>query len=1060
MSQTLTRKLLPLLLALVMMVLPLASALAADGTPGSSDEEYNDPNVASTTDLSGIEPDWSITEKTYDGQAVEVTATIPVVTTDGTSKTTSLEEITIKNEAGETVEKPVDAGVYTVTGKVYYGEKYSEVRSVKEFTHTVTILPKKLTVTIGNTQKYYSLPKANPDPVPTITWSDESYADEIAVALKDRKAGEDVGTYTLDAVVDGDKNYEIEVVPGTLTILPRTVTVIPEEKQTKVYGSENPLYLWKLSDSAYNEEVDGYLGRAEGEDVGVYAFNLGTVECTTGNLKVEFQEGVSFEITKKPATLTADALSKKFGAADPELTYTTEDLVEGDAFDVLPSRAPGEAVGEYEITFEEGENPNYEITFVPGIFTIEPEFAGAVAVKTEKVTNRSTAVDFTVSGIAAELGEKEQPVLKLELTDAAKTAGVTAADATVTKDETYNMAVTGAKLTDAASQQSYFSYLPAGTYNVILSLPKADGTTADQKVTTLTVDPDTIPISVQNENATNDGRGLIGKEAGDTLSFKLGDFTTRGLAATDSEIIKVTMSVNGQAVYGEGKYMTASAAKATICEDLASFIPAGSHQVPVSVTAEVVSPDLTATKATRDFTYDVYALPLADDNIVDLNNRANSFKVNLPEKAKITEVTLTGFNNVDVSRITYTGAEGTTEYGTVASIPVSFNASNLPQSNNVEVTIKVEDFAGNVTTYTAKGIKQGSVKAVSLSNIEPQATAQDDGYVLKGTNVIRISGYAVGHEKLNVSLTAPNGFKYTTSVTVGSESTGYDSQAQDFWEVVIGDRKSEENLELPVGVPITLKVNYADASGGGYKTVLIYDDVCQEAKPLTPAYPGMTVMTGYAEAGSKVSATWGSEGKADAIVTGNGFFVIVFPEAIFDPEITLTVTDIAGNASTQTIEVPGRSRDVNMVVNAYPVGTPIQDDTSMVQFVATSVDLEKLAEGPIEIPILAANYFEVGTMTVALGEDGTVTFEPAIGDGFGADGKAYFNVYDAEPAADALSDENRGAGLDIAAGYKPAEGAKSFWFVYETPVTLTGDQLTNPEGAATVDAENAFQANN
>lgn len=1056
MSQTLTRKLLPLLLALVMMVLPLAAAMAVEATP---------------TDLKTVlNINWTIpADKEYDGKAVDASAITAVIANPEAIIDTHPDvKVEYAIYVGDTeVTEIKDAGTYTFKASLTDTEQYRIGEGAEA---TFTISPATVTIKVDDKSKVYGTAA---DPELTYKLDKPEFDSEITgVKLsrnigKETKSGEknyeNVGKYTISATYNENSNFTVNVETGTFTITKLPVTVKPDLKtgqEKKVYGEADPAWKWTLSDEAHLDETDGNLGREEGENVGTYKLTQGTVTCTTGNLELSFEEGTTFEITKKPATLTADALSKKFGAADPELTYTTEDLVEGDAFDVLPSRAPGEAVGEYEITFEEGENPNYDITPVPGIFTIEPEFAGAVAVKTEKVTNRSTAVDFTVSGIAAELGEKEQPVLKLELTDAAKTAGVTAAEATVTKDDTYNMAVTGAKLTDAASQQSYFSYLPAGTYNVILSLPKADGTTADQKVTTLTVDPDTIPISVQNENATNDGRGLIGKEAGDKLSFKLGDFTTRGLASTDSEIIKVTMSVNGQAVYGEGKYMTASAAKATICEDLASFIPAGSHQVPVSVTAEVVSPDLTATKATRDFTYDVYALPLADDNIVDLNNRANSFKVNLPEKAKITEVTLTGFNNVDVSRITYTGAEGTTEYGTVASIPVSFNASNLPQSNNVEVTIKVEDFAGNVTTYTAKGIKQGSVKAVSLSNIEPQATAQDDGYVLKGTNVVRISGYAVGHEKLNVSLTAPNGFKYTTSVTVGSESNGYDSQAQDFWEVVIGDRKSEENLELPVGVPITLKVNYADASGGGYKTVLIYDDVCQEAKPLTPAYPGMTVMTGYAEAGSKVSATWGSEGKADAIVTGNGFFVIVFPEAIFDPEITLTVTDIAGNASTQTIEVPGRSRDVNMVVNAYPVGTPIQDDTSMVQFVATSVDLEKLAEGPIEIPILAANYFEVGTMTVTLGEDGTVTFEPAIGDGFGADGKAYFNVYDAEPAADALSDENRGAGLDIAAGYKPAEGAKSFWFVYETPVTLTGDQLTNPEGAATVDAENAFQANN
>ena len=76
--------------------------------------------------------------------------------------------------------------------------------------------------------------------------------------------------------------------------------------------------------------------------------------------------------------MTADNKSKIWGTADPELTYSVVGLIEGESLGdvIVISRASGENETTYAITvaLKEGETvQNYELTFVPGTFTINPD---------------------------------------------------------------------------------------------------------------------------------------------------------------------------------------------------------------------------------------------------------------------------------------------------------------------------------------------------------------------------------------------------------------------------------------------------------------------------------------------------------------------------------------------------------------------------------------------------------------------------------------------------------------------------------------------------------------
>jgi hypothetical protein len=95
---------------------------------------------------------------------------------------------------------------------------------------------------------------------------------------------------------------------------------------------------------------------------------------------------VSYAITPRPITLTADAKTKVYGETDPALTYqiTTGNLSGDDVLSGALSRTPGDTAGVYTIStlgLQESEsNSNYAITGVDGLLTITQAAQSSVPV--------------------------------------------------------------------------------------------------------------------------------------------------------------------------------------------------------------------------------------------------------------------------------------------------------------------------------------------------------------------------------------------------------------------------------------------------------------------------------------------------------------------------------------------------------------------------------------------------------------------------------------------------------------------------------------------------------
>lgn len=165
-------------------------------------------------------------------------------------------------------------------------------------TYYYEIKPRKLSVEVEVSGKIYG--EADPD-VFYIRYTNAVEVPQFDGYLK-REQGEDVGLYgilknTL-VLVDNNSsnfkasNYELvfdEVLnQNKFEILPRSLVILPDSNIQKVYMQQDPDFTFTYINNLANEtpNFEGSLGRTDGEDVGEYSYNLGSLSlCDNGDFK-------------------------------------------------------------------------------------------------------------------------------------------------------------------------------------------------------------------------------------------------------------------------------------------------------------------------------------------------------------------------------------------------------------------------------------------------------------------------------------------------------------------------------------------------------------------------------------------------------------------------------------------------------------------------------------------------------------------------------------------------------------------------------------------------------
>lgn len=244
----------------------------------------------------------------------------------------------------------------------------------------VTINPALVTITPAAGQnKLYG----TDDPLLTYT-NNASLGVEDFTGSLGRDAGNNVGNYAYQLnTLSAGPNYVLNlttVLPvSTFVILPKSIAILPNPGQSNVYGNDDPVFTFTNSESLTG--LTGSLGRVSGNNVGSYAFTLGSLSAGN-NYTLTLQGTNPFAIT--PAALTVKANDNVIyrGDALPTFTSTVTGIKYGDnpliGYSLNPSYTG--AAGEYIITPAITNillNLNYTISYSTGVLYVNPKGPGA-----------------------------------------------------------------------------------------------------------------------------------------------------------------------------------------------------------------------------------------------------------------------------------------------------------------------------------------------------------------------------------------------------------------------------------------------------------------------------------------------------------------------------------------------------------------------------------------------------------------------------------------------------------------------------------------------------------
>lgn len=190
------------------------------------------------------------------------------------------------------------------------------------------------------------------------------------------------GTTKLKVTLGVDHNYDSDSKEVTLTVNKINHELTIDQKDVeKTYGDEAFTIHAQSKD---NESAIEYASSDEkvatvDSEGNVVTKGAGKVIITVSQKESKNYKKISKEINltvkAKKITVTVNDASKTYGDEDSEFTYVNDKLIGNDKLTgIILTREEGEDVGTYKIKVsqKEGSNPNYDITFKDGTYTINP----------------------------------------------------------------------------------------------------------------------------------------------------------------------------------------------------------------------------------------------------------------------------------------------------------------------------------------------------------------------------------------------------------------------------------------------------------------------------------------------------------------------------------------------------------------------------------------------------------------------------------------------------------------------------------------------------------------
>ena len=335
-------------------------------------------------------------EKEYDSKPLSGGATASV--TKGT-------KITYSTDGGktwsETLPSITNVGTLNVTAK-------AENKNYKDVTvdYTLKVTRKAVTVTADNKSKVFG----EKDPELTATVTGTIGKDTVEYTLS-RKAGEDVGTYTITPSGKAEQtNYKVTYATGTLTITAQSIDPGTDPE------NPNPDYTGAKVNSPSDEVYDGKEHKwiptvTDKADKKLEAGKDYTVEYSTKNFKdvgtidvtitgIGNYSGTvkrSYKVTPKEYTVTTDSATKIYSGTALTAGGKVEGIVSGETVEFTTTGSQtevGSSKNTYELVWKSAKATNY---------TLAKESIGKLTVKAKSIvpddkdTPESDKTGITVS---------------------------------------------------------------------------------------------------------------------------------------------------------------------------------------------------------------------------------------------------------------------------------------------------------------------------------------------------------------------------------------------------------------------------------------------------------------------------------------------------------------------------------------------------------------------------------------------------------------------------------------------------------------------------------------
>ncbi len=359
----------------------------AVGTDGYEDFFASEPIEVTINKQSIIVSGITASNKIYDGNT---TATLVYTNATLTGKVGS-EELTV-SATGTFADKNVGTGKTVTISDLTLGGidagNYELAASGQQTEATANITAAEITVTgITAENKVYNGNTTATLVCTNATFTDKVDGDVLSVTATGTFADANVGTEKVVTISDltlggtDAGNYELaasgQQTEATADITAKALT-ITADSDTKVYDGT------ALTNDSYTNTELAAGDQIESVTVTGSQTNAGTsdnvpsaaviknsaTDNVTANYDITYSNG-TLEVTPKTLSITAEAKWKAYGEADPELTYTSEGLINDDAITGTLTREAGENAGVYAITLGElTAGNNYTISYTGADLTI------------------------------------------------------------------------------------------------------------------------------------------------------------------------------------------------------------------------------------------------------------------------------------------------------------------------------------------------------------------------------------------------------------------------------------------------------------------------------------------------------------------------------------------------------------------------------------------------------------------------------------------------------------------------------------------------------------------